>query len=119
MYQSPYRCPTPFVVSTRLQARIVRAPASRGSELDAVPVYVALVAWKVSPPLTEHVATECCATVVASNVAFAAFTDGARCPAAATPAPLRAATASSTNKVSRFLDITAFLLFSMTGGQVE
>src|SRR5262245_2874023 len=105
MYQKPNRWPTLFVVSTRLQARIVRAPASRGSELDAVPVYVALVAWKVSPPLTEQVATECCTTVVASNVALAALTDGARCPAAATPAPTRAVTASRTNRESRFLDI--------------
>ena len=56
-------------------------------ELDDVPVYVALVAWNVSPPLTEHVVSECCETFVASNVALAACTDGARCPAARDAGP--------------------------------
>jgi len=58
MRKLPNRWPTPFVVSTRLQARIVSAPARRGSALAAVPEYVALVAWNVSPPLTEHVVSE-------------------------------------------------------------
>src|SRR5262249_49378414 len=102
----PNRWPTPFVVSTRLHAWIVSVPASRGSELVAVPVYMALVAWNVSPPLTEHVVSECCVPVVASNFALTADTDGAFLCAAATPAATRANAAIRTNTVSRFLGIT-------------
>ena len=93
------------MVSTRLQARIVSAPARRGSALVAVPEYVALVAWNVSPPLTEHVVSECCVTVVALNVAVTDCTDGAPRCAAATPAAARAAATMKPNSASRFLDM--------------
>src|SRR5207342_3322566 len=85
MRKSPNTWPTPLVVSTRLQAWIVSAPASRVSVLVEVPVYVALVAWNVSPPVTEHVTWLRFETVGALKVALAACTDvGLR--AAATPA---------------------------------
>ena len=73
--KSPNTWPTPFVVSTRLQARMVSAPASRGSELTDVPVYVAFVAWNVSPPVTEHVTWFRRETFCAAKVALAACTD--------------------------------------------
>src|SRR5438067_10054270 len=101
----------PLVVSTRLQARILSAPASRGSELVASPVYTALVAWNVSPPLTEHVTWYWCETVVAAKVALAASTDGPlSAPAAATPAAASAVATGSTNSESRFLDMVCLLL---------
>ena len=102
----PNTWPTPFVVSTRLQARIVSAPASRGSELVAVPVYVAFVAWNVSPPVTEH-------------VTWLALRDGrahrtSRLPPARTwlcvrrrprRRPTSAAATTSPSSASRFLDM--------------
>jgi hypothetical protein len=102
----PNTWPRPLVVSTRLQARIVIAPLSRGSELVAVPVYVALVASNVSPPLTEHVTWYFCETVAASKVALVACRDGClNALAVATPAAASAATTGSANSKSRFLDI--------------
>ena len=58
-------------------------------------------AWNVSPPLTEHVVSECCVTVVALNVAVTDCTDGAPRCAAATPAAARAAAAMAPNSASR------------------
>src|SRR5579862_426699 len=101
----PYTCPTPFDVSTRLQARIVRSPARRGSALDAVPVYVARVASNVSPPVTEHVTWYCCDTVVASNVADVLCTAGAPRCAVAIPAAASAVQAAATRIHSRFFPI--------------
>ena len=105
MRKLPNTWPTPFVVSTRLQARIVSAPASRGSELNDVPLYVAFVAWNVSPPVTEHVTWLSCETSVAVKVALAACTDVVLPRAAATPAAESAAATISPSSASRFLDM--------------
>src|SRR5436305_1716041 len=84
MWKIPKTCPTPFVVSTRLHARILSAPAKRGSELDDAPVYVAIVAWNVSPPETEQVSWDLFETVDAGEVAVAPWPGVAQPRAAAT-----------------------------------
>ena len=117
MRNRPNTWPTPFVVSTRLQARIVSAPASRGSELNDEPEYVASVAWNVSPPVTEHVTWDMFETVVAANVALAACTDVVRPWAAATPAAESATATITPNRTSRFLDMVVPLLVAVISGR--
>jgi hypothetical protein len=69
-------------------------------------VYVAFVAWNVSPPVTEHVTWLRFETVGALKVALAACMDvGLR--AAATPAAESAAATISPNNASRFLDMSS------------
>ena len=115
MRKMPYTWPTPFVVSTRLQARIVSAPASLGSLLDASPVYVALVAWNVSPPVTEHVTWLTFETVVAAKLALAACTDVPLPCAAATPAAVSDAATTSPKSANRFLDMVSLLVGVISG----
>src|SRR4051794_23778446 len=63
-----------------------------------------LLAWNVSPPVTEHVTWLSCETSVAAKVALAACTDvGLR--AAATPAAESAAAMIRPSSASRFLDM--------------
>src|SRR3954454_23019990 len=123
MWKIPKTCPTPFVVSTRLHARILSAPARRGSELDDAPVYVAIVAWNVSPPETEQVTWDLFETVVAAKVALAAWTDvalpagtaGPRPRAAATPAAESATATINPSNASRFLDMVPLLVVLISG----
>ena len=93
MLSLPRTVPTPVVVLTRLSAEIVSGPFKLGSELVAVPVYVAfVVAYVPSEPV--HVLVRALPAVVAVNVALTALTDFESNPCAtASPAPARAATA--------------------------
>src|SRR3954471_11094475 len=115
MWKRPKTWPTPFVVSTRLHARILSAPARRGSELDDAPVYVAIVAWNVSPPETEQVTWDLFETVAAAKVALAAWTDVALPRAAATPAAESATATINPSNASRFLDMVPLLVVLISG----
>src|SRR5262245_60051188 len=97
----PRTVPTPVVVLTKLAASILAGPLRAGSELTAVPVYVATdLAYEPSAPV--HVDVLRLLAVVAVSVALTCLTALLSKPwATATPAPTSRSPATEARIIRR------------------